>query len=333
MNNELRYTIAGGITLAVLAVMTFMVWSVLQLRPVDRQSTETVSYQVATGTGVGELADGLQEKGLIRSAGAFTMYATLTGKRVDLKAGTYELSPADSAPRIIGKIADGEVSTSRMVVPEGTSLLKLRKIADDSGVPLGDLDTALKDATYANDFLKARPKGATLEGYLYPDSYDINKPVRARALVQHMLDNFATKVAATDIIKRYAAMGLTLHQGVTLASIVEKEVSKPADRVMVAQLYINRLKIGMPLQADPTVTYAAEALNQPFDLKLNSPFNTYVYKGLPPGPICSPGIDAMKAVARPKAHDFLYFISDKQGNNHYAKTFPEHQANIDKYLK
>ncbi len=146
-----------------------------------------------------------------------------------------------------------------------------------------------------------------------------------------MLDNFAKKVAATDAAKQYAATGLTLHQGVTLASIVEKEVSTAEDRAMVAQVYINRLKIGMPLQADPTVAYVAEATGKDFDVKINSPYNTYVAKGLPPGPICNPSLSAIMAMAHPKANDYIYFLADKQGKTHFAKTFAEHEANRAKY--
>lgn len=307
-------------------------WMMLELRPVDSSSSETVSYVLPRGTDLPEMADQLQGRGLIRSANATVIYATLTGKRGELKAGTYDLQPSQTAPEIISLISGGQISANKLVVADGLTMAQFQKLAISRGVNKDDLVSALK-ANYDYDFIKARPAGATLEGYLYPDTYQLNKPVKASVLVRSMLDNFAQKLSGTDIPARYAAMGLSLHQGITLASIVEKEVPGDADRAMVAQVYLNRLKAGMPLQADPTVSYVAEATGTDFNIQVNSPYNTYAYKGLPPGPINSPSLSAMKAVAHPTANDYLYFIADKQGKTHYAKTFAEHQKNVETYLK
>jgi UPF0755 protein len=331
--NQIRLLITGGITLLVLLLSGFIIWLMLSLRAVDHKSTQVISYTLVKGTSASEIADQLETKGIIRNAQAFNLYITLTGMHNQLQAGTYDLSPSQSSGEIAALIAHGRVAANRLVVPEGATLIKFRQIADQRGINPGDLDAALQAADYQNDFIKAKPQGTSLEGYLFPDSYEIMKPVRAHALVQAMLDNFGKKIAGTDVIQSYAAEGLTLHQGITLASIVEKEVSNDQDRKIVAQLYLNRLKAGMPLQADPTVDYVAETTGTTFNLQSSSPYNTYVVKGLPPGPICNPGLNSIEAVAHPQSNDYLYFVSGKDGKNHYARTFAEHQKNVDMFLK
>jgi UPF0755 protein len=147
-----------------------------------------------------------------------------------------------------------------------------------------------------------------------------------------MLDTFSKQVDASNIPSGFAAEGLSLHQGVTLASIVETEVSNPPDQAMVAQVFLNRIKAGMPLQSDVTVDYASQLTGLPFSVTLNSPYNTYLNKGLPPGPICSPGLSAMGAVAHPTPNNYLYFVADKNGTTHYATTFAQQEQNIQLYL-
>jgi UPF0755 protein len=325
--------VASATSVVVITSFGLLMWLMLSLRSADHDSTSVTTFALAPGTSAREVAEQLEMKGLIRSASAFTTYVTLTGRRAKLQAGTYEISPSDSAGTIVVMMTEGHVASNRLVVPDGVNILKLRQIAAGRGINLDQLDEALKATDYQEDFIKAKPAGTSLEGYLFPDSYEVVKPLRAKSLIQSMLDNFGRKVGATDVAQRYAAMGLSLHQGVTLASIVEKEVSSEEDRAMVAQVYINRLKVGMPLQADPTVQYAADINEQAFDVKLNSLYNTYVVKGLPPGPICNPSLSSMKAVAHPQANEYMYFIADKQGKTHYAKTFAEHQANVAKYLQ
>lgn len=334
MNNELKWIIASTITIITVITLSALVWFILALRPVEKDSTEIMTFQLDTGTGVPEVSDKLQEKGLIRSATAFNVYVTITGKRQQLQAGTYELSPSLSSSEVATIMSDGKVATNLLVIPEGSTILKIRALADNKGVNVKEFDAALV-AQYDYDFLKARPQGATLEGYLFPDSYELIKPIRTNVVVNLMLQNFAKKISQTDYIQRYTAQGMTLHQAVTLASIVEREVRSDEDRAMVAQLYLNRLKIGMPLQADPTALYAQEITGQStkkVDTSINSTYNTYLVKGLPPGPIGNPGLASLKAVAYPQANDYLYFISGKDGKTYFAKTYEEHKRNIDKYL-
>jgi UPF0755 protein len=310
-----------------------IIWYELGLRAVSPQGgVASQTYHLAPGTKVSELAADLEEKGIIRNHTAFVWFVTLHGLRRDLQAGTYELDPSDSAKDIADIISHGKVSVNRVVLPEGITIAKIKQLLEPKGISAKDFSAALQEQ-YSNDFVQAKPADVDLEGYLFPDSYEISKPVRPHALIQTMLDNFATKVNSTDVVKSYSSEGLTLHQGLTLASIVEKEASKPEDRPIIAQVFLKRLIMGMPLGSDVTVIYAADQLGVPFSTSINSAYNTYTHKGLPPGPICNPGLDAMKAVAHPANTDYLYFLADKNGTVHYAKTAAEHQANVKKYLQ
>lgn len=322
-------TLVGVIALVVAAILGWFWWA---LQPVNRHASSNVVYTLVPGTKVTDVAIQLQRKGIIRNATAFTWYVTVADLRRKLEAGDYSLSPAQPTPQIAQTIAGGKVAKHNLVVPEGSTVTQVRAAVTKQGITASAFNTAL-GATYTGAMLAGRPAGdASLEGYLFPDTYAVKQPPNAQALIQTMLDTFTKQVNATDIPQGFAAQGLSLHQGVTLASIVEKEVPGEQDRAMVAQVFLNRIKAGLPLQSDVTVNYASLLTSQPFSTSLNSPYNTYVYKGLPPGPICNPGLSAMRAVAHPQPNDYLYFVAGKDGVTHYATTFQQHQQNVQMYL-
>jgi len=215
-------------------------------------------------------------------------------------------------------------------VPEGYRLTQIEVAAASLGISTADFKAALA-APHAQSFLSDKPDDVDLEGYLFPDSYQIEPGTTANALVNMMLDNFGRRVGP-DYVQAYAAEGLTLHQGLTLASIVEREVSNPADRPIVAQIFLKRYKAGQLLGSDVTAQYAASLLGVPFNINLDSHYNTRRYPGLPPGPICNPGLGSMDAVAHPAATDYAYFLTGKDGKTYFAKTYAEHQQNIAKHL-
>jgi len=320
--------IVGIIALVVVAILGWFWWA---LQPVDRHATN-VTYTLDSGTKVTDVASQLQSKRIIRNATAFTWYVTVADLRRKLEAGDYSLSPAQSTPQIAQTIAGGKIAQHNLVVPEGVTVTQVRTAAAKQGITAAAFNAAL-GATYTSPALAGRPAGDTsLEGYLFPDTYAVKQPPNAQVLIQTMLDTFTKQVNATDIPQSFAAEGLSLHQGVTLASIVEKEVPGEQDRAMVAQVFLNRIKAGLPLQSDVTVNYAAILTGQPFSTAFNSPYNTYLYKGLPPGPICNPGLSAMRAVAHPQPNNYLYFVAGKDGTTHYAITFEQHQQNVKMYL-
>ncbi|MEK7583767.1 MAG: endolytic transglycosylase MltG, partial [Patescibacteria group bacterium] len=184
------------------------------------------------------------------------------------------------------------------------------------------------------DFLTSVPSGQSLEGYLFPDTYSIDAAKDAEQLMRKMLDNFSEKLTP-ELRKQVAGSGRTLHEVITLASIIEREVAKPEDRRLVADIFLKRLRDGIGLQSDATVNYITKSgrtRSTAADLDIDSPYNTYKYRGLPPGPIGNPGIDAITAALDPQPNDYYYFLTDTDGGVHYARTFDEHQKNRELYL-
>ncbi len=306
------------------------VWYHYALAPLDAANTTTQTITVASGEGVNEIADQLQQKQIIKSGLAFEVYATLHGYRSHLETGVYEVSPSQEVRTIAKKIATGDVVQHRLTIPEGATIAQITDLAAKQGISAADFKAALKDS-YNYSFLAAKPATVDLEGYLFPDTYTFSPTITAHALIDQMLANFNQKVPGYSAA--FAAHGLTLHQGLTLASVIEKEVSRTQDRPIVAQIFYSRLKAGQALQSDVTVDYAAKLLGKPFDISLNSPYNTYKNTGLPIGPICNPGVAAIEAAANPASTDYSYFLAGKDGTTHFAHTFAEHQQNIQKYLQ
>ena len=304
-----------------------------ELRPVTAAAAAPSAprtFTISAGEGSAELAAALKDAGLIRSRLVFTVYVNLTGLRSKLQAGVYSLSASSSTPDIAKAIAGGQVASKKITVPEGYTITQITKLASDYGLDSADFTAAVR-AAHSQSFLSGRPVGVNLEGYLFPDSYQVAPGTTAADLVNTMLDNFGRRVAPV-YGSAFAADGLTLHQGVTLASIIEKEVSTAADRPIVAQIFLKRLNEGVSLGSDVTVQYAADLLGRPFNINLDSPYNTRLHTGLPPGPICNPGVDSLDAVAHPANTDYLYFLAGKDGKTHFAKTYAEHQRNIQLYL-
>ena len=302
----------------------------LELRPAAASGAASRTLVIAAGQSAPEVAANLKDAGLIRSRLAFEVYVNLHGLRAKLQVGSYSLSASSSTPAIAEAIAGGLAELKKITIPEGYTIAQITKRAADYGLSAADFTAAVK-AAHSQSFLDGRPSGVNLEGYLFPDSYTIAPSTTAADLVNAMLDDFGRKVAPV-YDSAFVAEGLTLHQGVTLASIVEREVSIAADRPIVAQIFLKRLNQGMSLGSDVTVQYAADLLGDPFDINIASPYNTRLHIGLPPGPICNPGLDALDAVAHPASTDYLYFLAGKDGKTHFAKTYAEHQKNIQLYL-
>jgi UPF0755 protein len=311
-------------------IVGVFVWYQYNLRPLSA-GTNAQLVIINPGKSVDMIADTLAQREVIRSATAFKVYVTLHGLRGRLQSGAFDLRPNQSSREIAKIITSGKTASQKLVVPEGFTISAIKARAATFGIKPEDFDAALQQDLTGTKAAQ-RPAGVSLEGYLYPDTYTVTPTTTAQQLVRAMVDNFDRKVT-DDIVAGFAAQGLTLHQGVTLASMVEREVSKPADRKLVAGVFLNRLKINQRLESDPTTDYAAALKGVRFNLRLDSPYNTYVAPALPPGPICSPGLDAMRAVVSPTASDYYYFVSGRDGITHFAKTFPEHDANVQKYLR
>ncbi len=322
--------LVGVAIAAIIALLVFGYSSYrFNLRPVSK-SQAAQSFEVKLGDSAPKIASQLKINGLIRDTSAFITYVNFHGLRIRIKAGTYSLRPSLSSPQIADIIANGRTQSDRLVIPEGYTIRQIRAAAAKRGITESDFNTALA-APHSQAFLSGKPANVDVEGYLFPDSYQIEKGTTAASLIDQMLATFGQRVGPT-YTQAFAMEGLSVHQALTLASVVEKEVSNTNDRPVVAQVFLKRYKLGMPLGSDVTTQYAADQAGVKFNLDLNSPYNTRKVAGLPPGPICSPGLSSLDAVAHPAATDYLYFLAGKDGKTYFAKTYPEHQRNIDLHL-
>jgi UPF0755 protein len=242
-----------------------------------------------------------------------------------------------SADEILAKLVSGDVVVRRFTLPEGLTVAMMADLLDEADVvPREDFLNAVAAAVPLNPYLPpdldvAQP----MEGYLFPATYEYHSATTAEEVVAMLLDRFAA-VWTDELLARADEMGLTVHEVVTLASIVETEARVPAEQPAISGVYLNRLAVGMPLQADPTVYYAlglprTERLLYEH-LEVDSPYNTYKYPGRPPGPIASPGESAIRAVLYPETHDYYYFVAknDGSGEHYFAATYEEHLENVDR---
>ncbi|MBI5405331.1 MAG: endolytic transglycosylase MltG [Candidatus Kerfeldbacteria bacterium] len=319
-------------------------WFFVELQPVEKNSEATVAVTIEANSGVNAIATKLEEQGLIRSRLAFQVAVVLAGIGKDLQAGTYEFTRGQSATAIARAMSKGpDTKEVELTVVEGWTIKQIGQQLEKEGLGTaqGFIVTASTHDSrdlFPNepfDFLSGRPTTATLEGYLFPDTYRFFPDATAQDVVKKLLLNFGTKLTST-LRGEIAAQGRTIHEVVTLASIVEREVRTDRDRGLVADIFWRRLGIGMPLQSDATVNYVTgKSALQPTltDTEVDSPYNTYRVRGLPPGPIGNPGLASLTATIRPITNDNLYFLTDSSGAVHYAKTYEDHLANKRQYLE
>lgn len=295
-------------------------WWITMTSPVDSSDTTTKSFTIKPGEGIKEIASNLKEDGLIKDTVAFFLYVKYNNLDSKIQAGEFYLSPAMDADALTKALQTGTYDT-RVTIPEGK---RAEEVADILKANLASYDESWRDRLIAN------------EGYLFPDTYAFSKDADIDTVITAMTGNFEKKYAEIPNKTR-----LSKDELVNIAAMVEREAKHAEDRPMVASVIMNRLKINMPLQIDATVQYALGY--QPSqktwwkknlsldDLKLSSPYNTYENTGLPPGPISNPGIDVITSVLNAPDTKYLYYVSDSNGNNHYAETLEQHNANIEKY--
>jgi UPF0755 protein len=306
-----------------------------------------VHFVVEPGDTAATVADRLEAAGLIRSGLAFRLVVRSEGLGARLFAGDYELRPNMTLDEVIAILTRGQMSGGFLTVPEGWRALQVGDALQRARVTSRDAFVRVVDHRDLADptLLQQLPPGGTLEGFLFPDSYRFEPNTPARDVARTMVDNFFRHLSP-DLRAGFQAEGLSLGQAVTLASIVEREAVVPGERPIIASVYLNRLQRGMRLDADPTVQYAlvpdavvASATPTVYwilgltsaDLSIESPYNTYQVTGLPPGPICSPGLASLEAVAHPASTDYLYFVARPDHSHAFARTLQEQQQNVAKY--
>lgn len=313
-------------------------------------SDEVVKITVLDGETPSAIGQKLERAGVVRSAEHFAVLVGLMGMQNQLAAGEVELSKGLPTTVVIDRLRPKPTLPQfALTTIEGWRWEQVREHLEKKGVvSAADFDAAFAATDYNAPFLAGRPKDANLEGYLFPDTYlFFEKKTTAHDIVAKMLATFAEKFPPELQQKAVAQVpGWTLHQVVTLAAIVEREAQVASERPIIASVYLNRVRQGMPLQADPTTQYALSSNPrnvQQFgwwkrdlteeDLQFNNPYNTYVVKGLPPGPICNPGADTLKAVAEPAQTKFLFFVAKNDGSHAFAETYEEHLRNVAIYQR
>jgi UPF0755 protein len=273
----------------------------------------------------------LQQAGLIRSPSAFETYVTVNNFRGKLQAGTYQFSPVMSVYAIVEKMVKGDVAKDLLTVLPGKRLDQLKQTFREAGYSSTEVEEAFKPTSYIeHPALVGLPKGASLEGYIYPDSFQKRTDTPASTIVRQSLDEMSKHLTA-EVVSGIKARGLSLFEGITLASIVLKETDNPKDQPIVAQVLLTRLASGIALQADATAYYASDVTGQPRSLSINSPYNTYQHSGLPPGPISNVTKEALRAVAYPSSTSYVYYFTGADCKMHYSFTLRQHEAAIDKY--
>lgn len=307
----------------------------VSLRPLNTSGT-SAKITIPNGATVRETAQILKQQGIIKSSWAFERYVRNTNASDKIKAGTYELSPSYSVSEIVSVITEGKVATNLVTILPGRRLDQVKKSLINAGFSEQEVDDALKPERYANHpALVDKPIGADLEGYLYPESFQRTDETRADTIIKSSLDEMQKRLTPSlraDITRQ----GLTVHEGIILASIVEKEAGNDDDKPKIAQVFIKRLKEGRKLESDATASYGA-VLSGQFDelshsqlLNYDSKYNTYLYSGLPPGPVSNVTKSSLEAVAQPSNTDYLYFVADDEGadkgRSFFSRTLQEHEA-------
>jgi UPF0755 protein len=312
--------------LGLLALGAWLAWGLLVPTTPDRQKF----VMLRSGLTTRKIAAELKSAGVIRSEKAFLLWHYFH-RRASLKAGEYLFEKPATVVTVHHRLVRGDIYTHTVVIPEGYNLFDVAQTIEQAG--LGSKEDFLKVARSDTDLIRdLAPEATSLEGYLFPDTYELTRTQSMRDIASVMVHHFR-EVAGS--------LGLSndVHRTVTMASIVEKETAAPEERPLVASVYYNRLTRRMALDADPSVIYA-ELLANTYqgalhheDLQTKSPYNTYRYPGLPPGPIANPGRSALDAAMHPAVSDYLYFVSNGNGHHRFAQSLEEHNRNVNAFRR
>ncbi|WP_293986246.1 endolytic transglycosylase MltG [uncultured Megasphaera sp.] len=283
-----------------------------------------------------EVGDVLTDKGYIASPLWFRAAATLTGQAGSIHAGEYTLDSRMSLHTLLQKLTSGKSEADRLVIPEGYTVREIAKaVAQNGRISEDDFLKAASSSDQLLPYMKGnRQVTYPTEGFLFPDTYFIPYDATADDVVAMMLKNFDAHLTA-EMKAGIAKQNLSVYQFVTLASLIEKEAKFQEDRPLIASVFENRLKIHMKLQSDASISYAMGTHKAAYSIsetEYNSPYNTYLYEGLPPGPIGNPGLDCMEAILHAPQTNYLYFVADKDGHNYFAATYDEHMKNVQEHM-
>ncbi|MDQ3417380.1 MAG: endolytic transglycosylase MltG [Acidobacteriota bacterium] len=333
----MKRLIAWALLLILLLVAAGGVWAYMNLgRPYKAYQSTEQFVEIPVGRGPASIGKTLADAGVVSSSEAFRLAVWLRGSGRRLQAGEYRFDRPMTAADVVDKLAKGDVHVRAVTFREGLTVREMAAVFESSGFgSAADFIAASRNASLINEL---DPKARDLEGYLFPDTYTLPRSATAVQLIERMVNRFQ-KAATPELRQAATARGLSLRELVTLASLVEKETAKPEERAVVSGVYTNRLRIGMGLQCDPTVIYALMLAGRydgnirKGDLQIDSPYNTYRYAGLPPGPIAAPGEASLHAAANPADVPYLYFVSRNDGSHVFSTTLDEHNRAVNEFQR
>ena len=328
----MKRILIAAVLLVLIGAGAFAAWLGLSVtRPFKGYEGTETFVEIPSGSGPVTMGRALEQAGVVANVTAFRTAVWVRGAGRKLQAGEYRFEGPLTPIQVVDRIARGEVYLRPLTFREGLTIRQMAKVFEDGG--FGTAKDFVAAASNPEAIRDIDPEARDLEGYLFPDTYTLPRRLTATQLVDRMVGRFE-RTLTPELRHKAAARGLSVRQLVTLASLVEKETGKEDERPLVAAVYSNRLKVGMGMQADPTVIYALERAGRydgnltREDLRFDSPYNTYRYSGLPPGPIAAPGRASLEASADPADVPYIYFVSRNDGSHAFASTLDEHNRNV-----
>jgi UPF0755 protein len=328
LKKRMIFILAFVVVFAFILMLIGWIWYKTQLQAVMPSSDEKVKVTVAPGTDTSGIANLLKQNDLIRNETAFLWYVRLNGTSNLLQSGTYRLAKSDDVPVIVDHLTSGKTDTFSITFLPGDTLSKHRQKLIDAGYDTQVVDAALNKDYSELPLFSGKPASADLEGYIYGETYNFPAESTPEQILLRTFEQYQTVIDENEIVDGLKKRGFSLYEGITLASIIQREVITEADMAQVSQVFQLRLDRGMELGSDVTYQYAADKMGVPRDVNLDSPYNTRRYPGLPPGPIASPSTDALLSVANPAPGNYVYFLSGDDDKTYFARTNEEHERNI-----
>lgn len=313
-----------------LGLVVWNFWDYLQ-RPGPTRGAQAIRVHIPAGSSLHQIIEILAANGVISQPEKFRYLVEWKGLSTRIQAGEFEFEPGMRPEEVLAKLVAGQPVLHALTVPEGYHLVQIAGVLDQTGIWSGE-----QFLTLARDPAFAASLGipySTLEGYLFPDTYKFPRSTPETEIIRAMFHRMEKEFPTEEAMR---GLGLSRHQVLTLASIVEKETGRPQERPLIASVFLNRLRRGMRLDSDPTVIYGLNHFNGNLtrqDLETWTPYNTYRIAGLPPGPIASPGHDAIQAVLHAPATNYLFFVSRGDGTHEFTQSYREHQQAVDRYQR
>lgn len=330
------------IVLAVFAIIIcsayfgFQFWLNGQLEPADSSNSDPITFEIKSGSGTSSIASQLEDKGIIKSATAFKIKTKMDGNDGKYKAAVYTFSPVMTVDEIVSLLLEGKSQTSKMTLQEGLDIKRVvEKLTADGLINPEEFMQELEFGEFGYEFVNELPSGVNrFEGYLYPETYFIPVGATSHDIINILLGQFE-KMYTDDIKAKADSMGITMQEVVTMASILEREAVVGEEMPTIASVFYNRMEIGMPLQTDATIQYALGEQKKRLsydDLKIDSPYNTYTNKGLPPGPIASVSKAALEAAVNPADTEYIFFVAKGDGSHVFSVDYDQFLKDKDDYI-